>query len=55
MRKRPRPDRIAQILRDIRADLDAGLNTLQACRKAGIGQNTPRSVRGRIPGEPETA
>ena len=40
MLKRPRQDRIAKILRDIRADLDAGLNTLQACRKAGIGQNT---------------
>jgi putative transposase len=40
MRKRPGPDRIASILRDIRADLEAGLNTAQACRKAGIGLNT---------------
>ena len=28
-------DRIASILRDIRADLDSGLNVNQACRKAG--------------------
>jgi hypothetical protein len=35
MRKRPRPDQIAKILRDIQADLDAGLNVHQACRKAG--------------------
>ena len=40
MRKRPGPDRIASILRDIQADLDAGLKTIQACRKAGIGLNT---------------
>ena len=26
MRKRPRPDQIAAILRDFQADLDAGLN-----------------------------
>ena len=37
MRKRPRPDQIAAILRDFQADLDAGLNINQACRKAGIG------------------
>jgi putative transposase len=40
MRKRPGPDRIAAILRDIRADIEAGLKTPQACRKAGIGLNT---------------
>jgi putative transposase len=40
MRKRPRPDRIAAILRDFQADLDAGLNIGQACRKAGIGPTT---------------
>ena len=40
MRKRPRPDRIASILRDVQADLDAGLNINQACRKAGISQTT---------------
>jgi putative transposase len=40
MRKRPGPDRIASILRDFQADLDAGLNIDQACRKAGIGPTT---------------
>ena len=40
MRKRPRPDQIAAILRDFQADLDAGLNIHQACRKAGIGPTT---------------
>ncbi len=40
MRKRPGPDQIAAILRDIQADLDAGLNINQACRKAGIGPTT---------------
>ncbi len=40
MRKRPRPDRIASILRDFQADLDAGLSIHQACRKAGIGPTT---------------
>ena len=40
MRKRPGPDRIAAILRDFQADLDAGLNINQACRKAGIGPTT---------------
>src|SRR5215467_9254583 len=40
MRKRPRPDQIAAILRDFQADLDAGLNIGQACRKAGIGPTT---------------
>ena len=40
MRKRTSPDRIASILRDIRADLDAGLNVNQACRKGGIGLST---------------
>ena len=37
MRKRPRPDQIAAILRDFQADLDSGLNINHACRKAGIG------------------
>ncbi len=37
MRKRPGPDQIAPILRGIQADLQAGLNINQACRKAGIG------------------
>ena len=40
MRKRPGPDRIAAILRDFQADLDAGLNINHACRKAGIGITT---------------
>jgi putative transposase len=40
MRKRPRPDQIASILRDFQADRDAGLNLNQACRKAGIGPTT---------------
>ena len=40
MRKRPGPDRIASILRDVQADLDAGLNGDQACRKAGIASTT---------------
>ena len=40
MRKRPRPDQIAAILRDFQADLDAGLNIDHACRKAGIGPTT---------------
>ena len=40
MRRRTSPDRIASTLRDIRADLDAGLNVNQACRKAGISSAT---------------
>ena len=40
MRERPRPDQIASILRQFQADLDAGLNIDQACRKAGIGSTT---------------
>jgi putative transposase len=40
MRRRPGPDRIASIVRDVQADLDAGLNINQACRKAGIGMST---------------
>ena len=40
MRKRPRPDQIAAILRDIQADVDAGLVVDQACRKAGIASTT---------------
>ena len=40
MRKRPGPDRIASILRDVQADLDAGLNVDQACRPAGIASTT---------------
>lgn len=40
MRKRPAPDRIASIIREIQADLDAGLNMSQASRKAGIASTT---------------
>jgi len=40
MRKRPGRDQIAAILRDFQADLDAGLNINQACRKAGVGPTT---------------
>jgi putative transposase len=40
MRKRPRPDQIAVVLRDFQTDLDAGLSINQACRKAGIGPTT---------------
>src|SRR3954463_13185634 len=40
MRKRTSPDRIASTLRDIQADLDAGLNVNQACRKASINPTT---------------
>ena len=40
MRKRPGPDQIARILREIQADLQAGLNVGQACRKGGIGLTT---------------
>ena len=40
MRKRPRPDQIAAILRDFQADLDAGLNINHACRKAMIRATT---------------
>jgi putative transposase len=40
MRKRPRPDQIASILREIQTDLQAGLNINQACRKSGIGLTT---------------
>jgi putative transposase len=40
MRKRPGPDRIASILREIQTDLDAGLNVHQACRKVGITSTT---------------
>ncbi len=40
MRTRPRPDQIAAILRDMQADLDAGLNINQACRNVGIGPTT---------------
>jgi putative transposase len=40
MRKRPGPERIAKILRELQADLDSGLNINQACRKAGIGITT---------------
>ena len=33
MRRRPSPDQIAKIIREIQADLDAGLNVhLRACR-----------------------
>ena len=47
MRKRPRPDQIAAILRNFQADLDAGLNINQACRKAGIGPTTDHRWKGR--------
>jgi len=40
MRKRPGPDRITSILREVQADLEAGLNINQACRKAGIASTT---------------
>jgi putative transposase len=40
MRKRPKPDQIAKILREIQADLGAGLNVHQACRKAGYASTT---------------
>jgi len=40
MRRRPGPDRIASILRDVQVDLDAGLNISHACRKAGISEST---------------
>jgi putative transposase len=50
MRTRPRPDRIASILREIQADLQAGLNLNQACLKGGIGLTTYdrwKALRGR--------
>jgi putative transposase len=40
MRKRPGPDQIAKSLREVQADLDAGLNVHQACRKAGYATTT---------------
>jgi putative transposase len=40
MRKRPGRDQIAKILREVQADLDAGLNISQACRKAGYSSTT---------------
>ena len=40
MRKRPGAAQIASILREIQADLQAGLNIHQACRKGGIGLTT---------------
>jgi putative transposase len=40
MQIRPQPDQIAKILLAFQADLDAGLNVGQACRKAGIGPST---------------
>jgi putative transposase len=40
MRKRLGPEQIAKILRDVQADLDAGLNIGQACRKAGYSSTT---------------
>ena len=40
MRKRPGPDQIAKILREVQADLDAGLNVNQACRKVGYAPTT---------------
>ncbi|MEO6811650.1 MAG: hypothetical protein ABI353_21265 [Isosphaeraceae bacterium] len=40
MRNRPGPDKIASILRDFQADLDAGLNVNQASRNVGIATTT---------------
>jgi putative transposase len=40
MRKRPGSDQIAKIVRDVQADLGAGLNVHQACRKAGYATTT---------------
>ena len=40
MRRRPGPDQLAKILREIQADLEAGLNVHQACRKAGYATTT---------------
>jgi putative transposase len=40
MRKRPGSDQITKILREVQADLDAGLNVGQACRKAGYSTTT---------------
>jgi putative transposase len=40
MRKRPSPDQIARILREVQSDLDAGLNVGQACRKVGYSSTT---------------
>lgn len=40
MRKRPGPDQIATILREVQSDLDAGLNVGQACRKVGYSSTT---------------
>src|SRR3954469_19943681 len=40
MRRRPGPDQIAKILREVQADLDAGLNVNQACRKVGYAPTT---------------
>ena len=40
MRRRPGPDQIAKILREVQTDLDAGLNISQACRKVGYSSTT---------------
>jgi putative transposase len=40
MRKKPRPDQVLSILGRIQADIQAGLNVGQACRKAGLGLTT---------------
>jgi putative transposase len=40
MRKRPSPDQITRILREVQTDLDAGLNVSQACRKVGYSSTT---------------
>jgi hypothetical protein len=40
MRKRLSPDRIAKTLQEVQADLDAGLNVNQACRKVGYAPTT---------------
>ena len=40
MRRRPGRDQIVKILREVQADLDAGLNVGQACRKVGYSSTT---------------
>ena len=40
MRKRPGPEQIAKILREVQSDLEAGLNVAQACRKVGYSTTT---------------
>ena len=40
MRRRPGRDQIVKILREVQANLDAGLNVGQACRKVGYSSTT---------------